>query len=263
MLQAMKMITAEKLARIDQQIQAGLRGHPTDFAGWKATTEVVLRYAVGDDDQLVADFRAISYSPVAYFTNTSQTVFAEAQRDGVLEGIAILKAARTKVEILDLEAEEDVQVSPGPARSDIFIVHGRDDGHKEAVARLVQGLTNRSPVILHEQPSGGDTIIEKLERAASTAAFAIVIATGDDIGRLAGGGQDRPRARQNVVLELGYFFGLLGRRNVLLLFQPGVERPSDTDGIVHIELDTGRGWRISLATELENAGFEVDRTALR
>ena len=257
-----KMITARKLIRIDEQITAARNGHPDDFETWRATTEVVLRYAVGDDDQLVRDFRSVRYGLIAATTDTPDYLFAQAQGDGVREGIALLNAARMKVEILDDEVDEDAP-DLRAARSEIFIVHGRDEGHKEAVARLVQDLTNRRPVILHEQASGGDTIIEKLERATSTAAFAIVIATGDDVGRFKEANDDRPRARQNVVLELGYFFGLLGRRNVLLLFEPDVERPSDTDGIVHVELDSSRGWRIALANELENEGFTVYRMALR
>jgi predicted nucleotide-binding protein len=126
-------------------------------------------------------------------------------------------------------------------------------------------LTGRKPIILHEQSSGGKTIIEKLEKYAATTAFAVIIATGDDVGRSATDPEDanRPRARQNVVLELGYFYGLLGRNNVVLLFDPGVERPSDTDGILHIQIDEGRGWRIDLANEIEEAGIEVDKSAIR
>lgn len=261
----MKVTTAQKIVTLYEQIDAARNGRPEDFNEWRATAEVVLRHVVGDNDQLVADFRDIKFGPLAWTTGTPGNVFEEAQRDGVLQGIALLKAALKKVEISD---ESDLPSQPdsgalGAARSEIFIVHGRDEGHKEAVARLVRDLTNRQPIILHEQVSGGDTIIEKLERAASTAAFSIVIATGDDVGRFKDDGDDRPRARQNVILELGYFFGLVGRRNVVLLFEPGMERPSDTDGIVHIELDAGRGWRILLANELESAGFAVDRTALR
>jgi predicted nucleotide-binding protein len=148
-------------------------------------------------------------------------------------------------------------------RKEIFVVHGRDEGPKEAVAGFLRDLTGRRPVIFHEQVSGGATIIEKLERLANIAAYAVVIATGGDLGRLATATEDQPRARQNVILELGYFFGVLGRQNVALLHETGVERPSDTDGLAHIELDGGRQWRVSLANELEAAGFEIDRAALR
>jgi predicted nucleotide-binding protein len=73
---------------------------------------------------------------------------------------------------------------------------------------------------------------------------------------------DLPRARQNVIFELGYFFSALGRSNVALLYQPGVERPSDTDGVVHIAIDAGGAWKISLTREIEGAGIQVDRGAL-
>jgi predicted nucleotide-binding protein len=90
-------------------------------------------------------------------------------------------------------------------RKEIFVVHGRDEGPKEAVAGFLRDLTGRRPVIFHEQVSGGATIIEKLERLANIAAYAVVIATGGDLGRLATATEDQPRARQNVIFELGYF----------------------------------------------------------
>jgi predicted nucleotide-binding protein len=64
------------------------------------------------------------------------------------------------------------------------------------------------------------------------------------------------------MFELGYFFAALGRANVVLLYEPGVERPSDTDGIVHIAIDDGGAWKIHLTREIEGAGIEVDRSAL-
>jgi predicted nucleotide-binding protein len=99
----------------------------------------------------------------------------------------------------------------------------------------------------------------------ASAAFAVVIATGDDEGRVAGDDTValQPRARQNVVLELGYFIALLGRQNVVLLLEQGVERPSDTDGIVYARIDSSKDWMVELAKELESAGFEVDRTAIK
>jgi predicted nucleotide-binding protein len=263
----MKLTTANKITRLSEQISAANGGTPADFAGWKATTDVVLRNAVGDDDQLVADFRKIKYTLGMWTESTPQSRFDAAKRSGVLRGVALLEAAIKHLEMEDDDepAQQSEPEPPMQARTEIFIVHGHDDARKEAVARFVHELTGRKPIILHEQSSGGKTIIEKLEKYAATTAFAVIIATGDDVGRSATDPEDanRPRARQNVVLELGYFYGLLGRNNVVLLFDPGVERPSDTDGILHIQIDEGRGWRIDLANEIEEAGIEVDKSAIR
>jgi predicted nucleotide-binding protein len=120
-------------------------------------------------------------------------------------------------------------------------VHGHDEALKEKVARFVLQLTGEEPVILHEQVSASDTIIEKLERFAARAAYAVVLATADDYGRSVAVPDELPRARQNVIFELGYFFAALGRPRVALLYEAGVERPSDTDGILHIAIDDAGG----------------------
>ena len=67
----------------------------------------------------------------------------------------------------------------------------------------------------------------------------------------------RPRARQNIILELGYFAARLGRARVCPLVAPGVETPSDYDGVVYVPLDATGGWRHTLLTELKEAGFEI------
>ena len=92
----------------------------------------------------------------------------------------------------------------GPAARKIFIVHGHDEGAREAVARYVEKL-KFEPIILHEQASRGRTVIEKIE-AHSDVGFAVVLLTPDDFGGEKGE-QPKDRARQNVVLELGYFVG--------------------------------------------------------
>jgi predicted nucleotide-binding protein len=136
----------------------------------------------------------------------------------------------------------------------IFVVHGRDEGAKESTARFLEKL-GIIAVILHEQPNLGKTLIEKLEHY-SNVPFAIVLLTPDDEGRAKGGATLNSRARQNVVLELGYFVGLLGRKHVCALYKGGVELPSDYDGVVWIDMDTD--WRLLLARELRAAGFAVD-----
>ena len=142
--------------------------------------------------------------------------------------------------------------------SDIFIVHGHDDGTKETVARFVETLGLKA-TILHEQPSTGLTIIEKLEKYADNAGFAVVLFTPDDVGALKYKTEDesKPRARQNVVFELGYFIGKLGRERVCPLFKGKIEKPSDIDGVIYVPMD-GEDWKLKLGQEIKNAGFPVD-----
>ena len=139
----------------------------------------------------------------------------------------------------------------------VFIVHGRDQGTKEQVARFLEKL-ELEPVILHEQPSQGRTIIEKFEDY-SDVAYAVVLLTPDDVGKLVSDKtKPRPRARQNVVFELGFFIGKLGRKRVCALYQEEVELPSDFKGVVYIPLDERGAWKLSLARELKAAGLEAD-----
>jgi predicted nucleotide-binding protein len=136
----------------------------------------------------------------------------------------------------------------------VFLVHGRDDGVKEATARFLEKL-GITAVILHEQANLGKTLIEKLEHYGNVP-FAVVLLTPDDEGRAKGTEPLNPRARQNVVLELGYFVGHLGRKHVCALYKGGVELPSDYDGVAWINMDGD--WRLLLARELKAAGFSID-----
>ncbi len=143
-----------------------------------------------------------------------------------------------------------------PSPKEIFVIHGRNNEAKETVARFLQNL-GLTPVILHEQPNQGRTIIEKFERHAQVG-FAVALLTPDDVGALKNEEKNlKPRARQNVVFELGYFLGRLGRERVCALTKGNVELPSDYDGVVYISLDDG-GWKMNLIRELKNADFNVD-----
>jgi predicted nucleotide-binding protein len=139
----------------------------------------------------------------------------------------------------------------------IFVVHGRDHGSLHHVVRVLQNSTGRQIVVLHEQPNAGRTILEKFEEHAAVAACAVVLLTADDEGGLAGG-TTRARARQNVIFELGFFFAQLGRKRVAVLVSQGVEKPSDIDGLVYIDLDSGGAWKHALVKELEAAGISVN-----
>ena len=143
-----------------------------------------------------------------------------------------------------------------PYIREVFLVHGHDDAARESVARFLEQL-DFTAIILHEQANSGKTIVEKLE-AHSKVAFAVVLLTSDDEGRKKGTNTLVGRARQNVILELGYFIGLLGRPNVCALHRGDIEKPSDYLGVLFIPMDSTGAWKLQLAKEMKAAGLELD-----
>jgi predicted nucleotide-binding protein len=154
-------------------------------------------------------------------------------------------------------------VVPSPAIAEVsdkvFVVHGHDNEAKHEVARLLEKLGLR-PIILHELPNKGWTIIEKFENNASDVAFAVVLLTPDDVGAKktrAGNDPLVPRARQNVVFEMGFFYAKLGRARVCALLKGETQQPSDVSGVVYETMDAAGAWRTQLAKELKAAGLPV------
>ena len=139
----------------------------------------------------------------------------------------------------------------------IFVIHGHDEAARETVARFLEKL-GLEPAILHEQANKGRTIIKKFEDHADVA-LAVVPLTPDDVGKRKD--QDSgpgPRARQNVILELGFFFVSLGRIHVCPLAKGDAETPSDYDGVVCTKLNDAGAWKMRLVQELRAADFDVD-----
>lgn len=142
----------------------------------------------------------------------------------------------------------------------VFIVHGHDDAAKESVARFLEKIGFEA-VILHERPNKGRTIVTKFREEAADIGFAIVLMTPDDHGGKIGN-ETSPRARQNVIFELGFFIGMLGPAHVAALVKGEIETPSDFDGVVFIQLDNGSAWKMELGRELQAAGYEIDWNAV-
>lgn len=142
-----------------------------------------------------------------------------------------------------------------PGSATVFIVHGHDGERKLEVADFIERVTGSRPTILHELANQGRTIIEKLEGHAGEAGFAVVLLTGDDVGGV-NAESLQPRARQNVVLELGFFMGSLGRSHVVALCEEDVELPSDIGGLLYVPL--AGDWKFQLAKEMRAAGINVD-----
>jgi predicted nucleotide-binding protein len=124
------------------------------------------------------------------------------------------------------------------------------------VARFVEHAGLRA-VILHEQPNAGRTIIEKFEAHGGSASFAVVLLTPDDVGGPSASDL-QPRARQNVIGEMFWFAGKLGRKRVCALKKGNIELPSDFAGLAYTEMDERGAWRAELLRELAAAGYAVD-----
>lgn len=144
-----------------------------------------------------------------------------------------------------------------PNSNKIFIVHGHDEGALQSLARFLEKL-DLQVIILREQPNQGRTIIEKYEQSAEEVGFAVVLMTPDDMGAAVSSDGQNQRARQNVIFELGYFAGKLGRGRVCLLRKGNVEIPSDLFGVVYTDMDSAEGWKSALVKELKAAGIQFD-----
>jgi predicted nucleotide-binding protein len=162
-----------------------------------------------------------------------------------------------------------MQLTP---KKEIFIAHGKDlKPLNELKGMLVEFGLN--PIVLSEQPSGGRTVIEKLE-SYSNVGFAFIILTPDDLGGFveAGGSiWSRPkrlrqflktahiRPRQNVILEFGFFAAKLGRNRMALLLKKPVEQPSDMQGIAYLNFkESLQEIKEEIEKELKAAGYDID-----
>jgi predicted nucleotide-binding protein len=149
------------------------------------------------------------------------------------------------------------QADESPETGKVFIVHGHNEAILAQAARFIQQL-GLTAIILHEQANRGKTIIEKIEEY-STVNFCIILLTGDDIGyKKSDPSNFAARARQNVILELGYFIGKIGRSKVCALYESGVELPSDMLGVVYVEINSFGSWKTEVAREMKAAGLNVD-----
>ena len=138
-------------------------------------------------------------------------------------------------------------------------MYGHDGDERARLEALLRrwGLNAR---IMDQEPVSGLTLIEKIDQQMAGVTYAVVLMTRDDIGSERGKPDEpRPRARQNVILELGMFLGRLGRERVAILYQAGVELPSDINGLEYIPYhDHVEDKRLELAKAMANAGIPID-----
>ena len=244
-----------------------------EFYKWRRDTEIAIEYIFGKDSRHIRDFTNIVYEP--QYANSTEKQEEDDYEEGLELAQSILQSMVDEIrQYWPSEGKEfNVSNSSTLAQSQqkkklqnrrVFIVHGHDEAMKQTVARSLEKL-GLDPVVLHEQPSKGQTIIEKFTDY-SDVSFAVVLLSSDDLAfpRNTMPNRAKPRARQNVILELGYFLGKLGRDRVLPLYHGGrdFEMPSDYSGVVYTPFDEAGNWRFKLVQELKACGFDVDANAL-
>jgi predicted nucleotide-binding protein len=177
----------------------------------------------------------------------------------VKEEISTLKSIRYRLGLFS-EKKLPIKKTKVIIGNRVFVVHGHDEISKAEVSRFLEKL-GLEAVVLHEKSNRGKTIIEKIE-AHSDVSFAVVLMTPDDIAYSKKNPRSRKsRARQNVILELGYFVAKLGRERVAALKEGSVEEPSDFSGVIYIQLG-GDSWKTKLAKELKDAGLSINTDKL-
>ena len=239
---------------IDSLVQHSVVPAAPAFQAWYNLTERFLLKLYGKESIEYENFKNTSFSPRIY--SDIRQVISKCK-----EGLLACKLTfQGYIEELKEESEE-TQVTAHAEKTEeflkIFIVHGHDGELKQAVARIIekQGI---EAIILSEQANKGRTIIEKFEDYSDVGG-AICLFTADDYGRAKKDKKSKTRARQNVVLETGYFMGKLGRDHVVLIADKGIEMPSDLSGVVYT--DTG-SWQFALLKELAAMGYKVDSNKL-
>lgn len=187
-----------------------------------------------------------------YMKDITKQVFANA-REKINVSKTHMKRPKTTTKIDTSKVKRDI--------TKVFIVHGRDETAKLDVARFVEKMGFEA-IILHEQVSSGKTIIEKIEEF-SNVGYGIVLYTPCDIGAKNDSEKIyQARARQNVIFEHGYLIAKLGRRNVCALVKGKIEIPNDISGVVYVPMDDHKAWRLEIAKELRNAGYNIDMNVI-
>ncbi|MDR1051248.1 MAG: nucleotide-binding protein [Deltaproteobacteria bacterium] len=212
-----------------------------------------IRNILGDNSIWTARINQISYFNYHYKALTITDKITK-WNSGKAEFVNVLKSIINEITLYDKDNFDSIRKLK---TKKIFIVHGQNDTIKVTVARIIEKL-GLIPIILHEQPELGRTIIEKFEMLSEDISFAIVILSADD--KIS---NKSYRARQNVIFELGYFTSQLGRNNLAVLYDKSdkdkvIEIPSDITGVLYLPYDSPDGsWRLKLVKELQTAGFSV------
>lgn len=215
-------------------------------------------------------FKAIDGGIIQWYKNTGTIQF-----QGNKESQERLKDLVSGLELdkIQLEANHDfvttveAKVKSMKKGSKIFVVHGHDTTSREQLELILHKL-GLEPFVLANTSGGGLTIIEALEQEIGkdgNSKFGIVLLTPDDMGYAKADGADKaqPRARQNVVLEMGMLISAVGRQNTVMLKKGHLEVPSDAGGILYLGYnDHVKETVPRLVERLKSSGFDIETSKI-
>ena len=250
-----------KLKEVTIYNEEVLKKAKQDLDKWSDYNKELLRRMV-DTDDLASDYEHKPFAwPVAPRSFAERISEYADKFDHYIDRLVSIK---DRLELIPessnssqlMVLRSDDRVTP-PCK--VFIVHGHDEEALQSVARFIESL-DLKPIILREQPNQGRTVIEKFEDYADVS-FAVVLLMPDDVGKGKDESDLKPRARQNVIFELGFFVAKLGRKNVCALHRGNVEILSDYQGVLWESMD-GDAWHLKLAKEMKAAGIAIDLNKL-
>jgi len=230
------------------------------YEAWRTTLHDLLRNVFGKNNETVNSIVSAGNCYGAAFGGYDEYNQIEERKEKLEALVHYLENAieQLNLRVVAVPSEKVKPVDP-KGKNAVFIVHGHAEGLREKVARLLQEQGIK-PIILAEAENEGLTVIEKLEKQANIVGYAIVLLTSDDLGCSKAEAPQgmAPRARQNVILEMGFFIAKLGRERVCILREQDVNIPSDVTGVVYTDIDSGDAWKLRVGKELRHVGFSFD-----
>lgn len=226
--------------------------------------KMIISRIFGDSSKYLNDLGKIYFFPDV-FAHTDEQHYNEIWLSGKGRMSNLLNTMMEELKLFGIPKKvSNATKVRGTLSNRVFVVHGHDEALKQAVARILEKI-GLEPIILHERPSKGRTVIEKFVDS-SDVSFAVVLLSPDDVAyQKDQSPQDAKfRARQNVIFELGFFIGKLGRDHVLVIHdqEKNFEMPSDYSGILYVPYDSSNRWQFELVKELKACGYDVDANKL-
>jgi predicted nucleotide-binding protein len=211
------------------------------------------------DLQTLGFFKKMSFiDPVPLSDQSFASGFSKYEKAKLREITNASNILFKKVRLMLIPPSSDIKVINKVRSNKIFLIHGKDEQMKLDVSRILEAL-NLEPVILREKLTKRQNIIENINDY-DYVSFAVVLLSPDDLTSTDGKNSDNAKylGNHNVIFELGYFLGRLGKQNVVALFRKkkGFKIPIDYSGVLWIEYKLG--WYYELINQLKACNFDVD-----